>query len=126
MSIEPGEAQNRYPQLNIYESEKMDQVTRLLKITGLCLLQLAEQHSVQSISSDPLQSMPLQSQPVDRRVIVIRQSIFNHAHESTLRIEQLARTLSISESRIGHLVKELFSQTFQGLVTLERIKRTKS
>jgi AraC-like DNA-binding protein len=124
--LSASEAENRYQQLSIYESEKMDQITRLLKMTGLCLLQLAEQNSVQSIGSSTLQNTPVESQPVDRRDIDIRQFIFNHAHESTLRIEQLAQMLNLSESRIGHLVKEFFGQTFQSLVTQERIKRAKS
>ncbi|MFG0247915.1 MAG: helix-turn-helix domain-containing protein [Phycisphaeraceae bacterium JB051] len=120
------EAQSRYQQLTLFKSDKMDQATRLLKMVGLCLLQLVEQHSVQSIGTDPQQKQSLQTQPVDRRDIDIRQFIFNHAHESTLRLEQLAQVLNLSESRVGHLVKEIFGQTFQKLVTQERIKRAKS
>lgn len=120
------EAEKRYQQLTLYESEKTDQVTRLLKMAGLCLLQLAEQHSVKSIGISPLQSTSIDTQTVDRRDIDIRQFIFNHAHEPTLRIAQLAQSLNLSESRIGHVVKDIFGQTFQKLVTQERTKRAKS
>ena len=124
--LSPTEAQNRFQQLTIYESEKMDQITRILKMTGLCLLQLAEQTSVQSVGNDQLHTPIQQSQPVDRRDILIRQFIFNQVHNQQLRISQLANELNLSVSRVGHLVKVIFGQSFQSLVNLERIKRAKA
>ena len=121
--LEPREAQQRYMQLTILQSDKIEQTTRILKMAGLCLLQLAEQTSVQS-AGNPMD--PTTTQTVDRRDILIRRFIFNQAHRQNLRINNLAVELNLSESRVGHLVKEIFSQSFQSLVTQERIKRAKA
>ncbi len=80
----------------------------------LILLALARQMSRLLAGSDPLEE--------HSRKTRITHFISNNL-EQGLRLADLANELKLSESRTGHLVKELFSETFSQLATRMRLTR---
>lgn len=65
---------------------------------------------------------PKAARGVSRRVKVER-FVADHHHQSSLCLADLAEAMGLSESRVAHLVREIFGQSFLQMVTAARINR---
>ncbi len=104
---------NEIKKLPLLTKKAESALIRILHLTGTGIWSAFDEWSEQN--PDKQNARPAQ----------IRRFLYDHAHEEIC-LEDLAANLYLSPSRAGHLVVELFEQTFRQLLTTERINRAKA
>ena len=101
-----------YQGMPLWDENRGREIALLLQITANGLLQLADRLYEESLDGSG-------------RARLIKRFLNLHA-DKDIRLCDLARHLGLSESRTGHLLKELFHCNFTTLLSQERVRRAKS
>jgi YesN/AraC family two-component response regulator len=99
-----------YAKLPVFDSQKMEKLSNVLRIIGHGLIARTENKLQQSAEAG--------------RKLQIYQFIEDHAHEN-IKLDDLGAVMGISPSRARHLVKELTNRNFKSLLEEERMLRAR-
>ncbi len=108
----PGvKAEALYGTLRQFQPGERERLIRLLTVTGQGMLAAADRE--------------VPAAEGDRRTW-IEQCIYRNAHQPDFDLGTLARQLSLSPSRAGHLVREVCGVSFGELLAAERLRRVRN